>query len=188
MAIHLSRPGHRQRQSADRSDRHADQLRADLFGRHEQLPSAAAGQPNLHHAGMVITRLQLEADNPGTYPGLSAQFSGDGFADMRFDVEGLPQDKFDDRVTATRSSGETLDAQSYAELARPSPSRPSPITLSLPACSQGLCGPARQAHMERDPVPSALPMAAAALMIAAVLGILLGITVKGYWSYLCATG
>jgi len=33
-------------------------------------------------AGMV-TRLQLQADHPGTYPGLSAQFSGDGFADMR---------------------------------------------------------------------------------------------------------
>ena len=70
-------------------------------------------------AGMV-TRLQLQADSPGTYPGLSAQFSGDGFADMRFDVEALPQDKFDEWVAATRSGGETLDAQSYAELVRPS--------------------------------------------------------------------
>ena len=34
-------------------------------------------------AGMV-THLNLQADAPGTYPGLSAQFSGDGFADMQF--------------------------------------------------------------------------------------------------------
>src|SRR5439155_26926629 len=34
-------------------------------------------------AGMV-TRLQLQADLTGTYRGLSAQYSGNGFADMRF--------------------------------------------------------------------------------------------------------
>src|ERR1700724_14477 len=32
----------------------------------------------------MATRLWLQADHPGTYPGLSANFSGDGFADMRF--------------------------------------------------------------------------------------------------------
>jgi cytochrome o ubiquinol oxidase subunit 2 len=70
-------------------------------------------------AGMV-TRLQLQADKPGTYPGLSAQFSGNGFADMRFFVDALPQDGFAEWVTATRGSGPALDAQSYGELARPS--------------------------------------------------------------------
>jgi cytochrome o ubiquinol oxidase subunit II len=70
-------------------------------------------------AGMV-TRLQLQADKPGAYPGLSAQFSGNGFADMRFFVEALPQDKFAEWVEATHSGGPTLDAESYAELVRPS--------------------------------------------------------------------
>ena len=37
-------------------------------------------------AGMV-TRHHLQADHPGTYPGLSANYSGAGFADMRFNVE-----------------------------------------------------------------------------------------------------
>jgi len=70
-------------------------------------------------AGMV-TRLQLRADHPGTYRGLSAQFSGDGFADMRFNVEAVPAESFEQWVAATRSAGPTLDAQAYADLARPS--------------------------------------------------------------------
>ena len=49
MAVHLSRPRHRERQSTDHSRRHADQLRADLLGRDEQLLRAAARQPDLHH-------------------------------------------------------------------------------------------------------------------------------------------
>src|SRR5213082_724250 len=50
-------------------------------------------------AGMV-TRLQLQADHPGTYRGLSAQFSGDGFADMRFNVEAVPAEGFAQWVAA----------------------------------------------------------------------------------------
>ena len=51
MAVHLSRARHRERQSSDHPGRHADQLRADLLGRDEQLLRAAAGQPDLHHGG-----------------------------------------------------------------------------------------------------------------------------------------
>src|SRR5258707_196865 len=40
-------------------------------------------------AGMA-TRLHLQADHPGTYGGLSAKYSGDGFADMRFAVDAVP--------------------------------------------------------------------------------------------------
>jgi len=70
-------------------------------------------------AGMV-TRLHLQADHPGTYRGLSAQFSGDGFADMRFNVEAVPAEGFAQWVAATRSAGPVLDAQAYADLAKPS--------------------------------------------------------------------
>ena len=68
----------------------------------------------------MATRVQLQADHPGTYPGLSAQFSGDGFADMRFSVDAVPADEFAGWVTATRSTGPTLDAGTYADLAKPS--------------------------------------------------------------------
>src|SRR6266480_2101361 len=70
-------------------------------------------------AGMV-TRLQLQADHPGSYRGLSANFSGNGFADMRFGVEAVPAEGFAQWVAATRSAGPVLDAQAYADLARPS--------------------------------------------------------------------
>ena len=51
MAVHLSRPRRRERQSTDHSRWHAGQLRADLLGRDEQLLRAAARQPDLHHGG-----------------------------------------------------------------------------------------------------------------------------------------
>jgi cytochrome o ubiquinol oxidase subunit II len=70
-------------------------------------------------AGMV-TQLHLQADEPGHYTGLSAQFSGDGFSDMRFDVEAVPPERFAAWLAATRASGPTLDAGTYAELAKPS--------------------------------------------------------------------
>jgi cytochrome o ubiquinol oxidase subunit II len=70
-------------------------------------------------AGMT-TRVHLQADNPGTYRGLSAQFSGDGFADMRFTVNAVPAERFAQWVDATRSAGPVLNALSYADLAKPS--------------------------------------------------------------------
>jgi len=65
-------------------------------------------------AGMR-TQLNLQADRPGTYRGLSAQFSGDGFSDMRFDVEAVAQADFDKWVDETRANGPVLD---YAGLSR----------------------------------------------------------------------
>ena len=70
-------------------------------------------------AGMV-THLQLQADHPGTYRGLSAQFSGDGFADMRFNVDAVSPEDFVRWVDATRNAGPALDAQTFADLAKPS--------------------------------------------------------------------
>jgi cytochrome o ubiquinol oxidase subunit II len=68
----------------------------------------------------MVTRLHLQADHPGTYPGLSAMFSGDGFADMRFMVDAVPNDKFERWVSQAREAGPVLDTQSYKDLARPS--------------------------------------------------------------------
>jgi cytochrome o ubiquinol oxidase subunit 2 len=70
-------------------------------------------------AGMV-THLHLQADHPGTYRGLSAQYSGSGFSAMRFTVDAVPSDRFARWVDATRGSGQTLDTRTYPELAKPS--------------------------------------------------------------------
>jgi cytochrome o ubiquinol oxidase subunit 2 len=68
-------------------------------------------------AGMT-TRVQLQADHAGTYRGLSAQYSGEGFADMRFTVDAVATENFAQWVDATRSAGPQLDAQAYADLAK----------------------------------------------------------------------
>ena len=69
-------------------------------------------------AGMV-TQLELQADHPGTYPGLSANYSGEGFADMRFDVHAVSAEEYAQWAKTARSAGPVLDAQAYASLAKP---------------------------------------------------------------------
>jgi cytochrome o ubiquinol oxidase subunit II len=68
----------------------------------------------------MVTRLQLQADHAGTYRGLSAMFSGDGFSDMRFLVDAVESDDFARWVREARKSGPVLDTQSYADLAKSS--------------------------------------------------------------------
>jgi COX Aromatic Rich Motif len=51
---------------------------------------------------------------------MSANFSGDGFADMHFDVAAVPPERFAQWVASTRSAGPALDAQAYADLVKPS--------------------------------------------------------------------
>jgi cytochrome o ubiquinol oxidase subunit II len=70
-------------------------------------------------AGMV-THLNLQATYPGTYRGMSANFSGDGFADMHFNVDATSSENFARWVESTRSAGPTLDKQTYADLVKPS--------------------------------------------------------------------
>ena len=70
-------------------------------------------------AGMT-THLQLQADNAGSYPGFSAQFSGDGFADMVFKTDVVPGPDFSQWVETARVSGPVLDAQAYVDLVKPS--------------------------------------------------------------------
>ncbi len=70
-------------------------------------------------AGMA-THLNLVADHAGAYRGISANFSGDGFADMHFNVNAVPAESFAHWLESTRSSGPALDAQSYADLVKPS--------------------------------------------------------------------
>jgi cytochrome o ubiquinol oxidase subunit II len=70
-------------------------------------------------AGMA-TRLNMRADYTGTYRGMSANFSGEGFADMHFDVDAVPAEKFSEWVDTARSNGPELYWKTYADLAKPS--------------------------------------------------------------------
>jgi cytochrome o ubiquinol oxidase subunit II len=74
-------------------------------------------------AGMT-TQLNLLADKPGIYQGLSAQYSGAGFSEMRFHVIALPPDAFTNWVAATHAKGGTLDPAAYAALVPPSQANP----------------------------------------------------------------
>ena len=66
------------------------------------------------------TNLHLIADRPGQFMGLSAMFSGDGFAGMHFNVDSVTPDQFKAWVEETRSSGgKTLDSEAYKELSKP---------------------------------------------------------------------
>jgi cytochrome o ubiquinol oxidase subunit II len=67
----------------------------------------------------MTTRLNLLAARPGDYPGLSANFSGDGFSDMRFLVHAVPATEFASWIARTREERPTLNADAYSQLARP---------------------------------------------------------------------
>jgi cytochrome o ubiquinol oxidase subunit 2 len=78
-----------------------------------QLGTQIYAMPNM------VTRLNLEADQPGTFEGLSAQFSGDGFSDMRFDLVATEAEAFKAWVDTTKTQGGDLDARTFEELERP---------------------------------------------------------------------
>ncbi len=66
------------------------------------------------------TQLNLRADAPGTFHGLSSHYSGDGFSDMHFDVQALPPAQFAAWIETTKRTGPTLDQAAYATLAKQS--------------------------------------------------------------------
>jgi cytochrome o ubiquinol oxidase subunit 2 len=82
-------------------------------------------------AGMTTT-LYLQADHPGTFPGMSAQFSGEGFSDMVFEVDAVAAPAFDAWLANTRKDAPPLDAAGYATLASPGTSAARAFRLAAP--------------------------------------------------------
>jgi cytochrome o ubiquinol oxidase subunit 2 len=78
----------------------------------------------IYTMGGMTTHLNLLADKPGEYPGFSANFSGDGFAEMRFTAKAVPAGNFEAWVTQVRGGGSALDDAGYAALAKPSKAVP----------------------------------------------------------------
>src|ERR1700720_996836 len=78
----------------------------------------------IYTMGGMTTHLNLLADAPGEYPGFSANFSGDGFSEMRFVVKSVPAADFNAWLEQARGAGSALDAAGYAALAKPSKAVP----------------------------------------------------------------
>ncbi len=74
-------------------------------------------------AGMQ-TQLHLIADHPGSYDGLSANFSGSGFSDMTFKAIATTDAKFQDWVQSVRRAPGRLDQADYPKVAAPSEKAP----------------------------------------------------------------
>jgi cytochrome o ubiquinol oxidase subunit 2 len=68
----------------------------------------------------MVTNLNLQADQSGTFAGRSSHYSGDGFSDMHFEVRALPAEEFVAWANAARASGDVLDEAGYRKLSRQS--------------------------------------------------------------------
>jgi cytochrome o ubiquinol oxidase subunit 2 len=97
----------------------------------------------------MTTHLNLLADRPGDYPGLSSHFSGDGFSDMRFIVHAVDGSRFERWVAAARSDMPALSDAAYAQLAR--------TGSNAPTATYGSVEPMLYEHI----LQTAAPMAAA---------------------------
>ncbi|MDD9328899.1 MAG: COX aromatic rich motif-containing protein, partial [Bartonella sp.] len=58
----------------------------------------------------------LMADKQGVFNGSSANYSGDGFSNMRFKWHSVSLDDFDKWIAKVRANGQTLDRLSYRQL------------------------------------------------------------------------
>ncbi|AOJ75984.1 ubiquinol oxidase subunit II [Burkholderia ubonensis] len=74
-------------------------------------------------AGMQ-TRLHLIADEAGDYAGVSANYSGRGFSDMKFRTLAEPRAQFDAWVQKVKASSDRLDMTVYGTVAQPSEKAP----------------------------------------------------------------
>src|SRR6476660_7390556 len=95
----------------------------------------------------MITRLHLQADHPGTYRGFSAQFSGDGFSDMHFDTDAVSEEKFAQWIETACSAGQQINAETYADQAKPSAAM-APFTYR--SIAPGLFGSILVSEMQSD--------------------------------------
>jgi cytochrome o ubiquinol oxidase subunit 2 len=109
-----------------------------------QLGSQIYAMPNM------VTRLNLLADQPGTFEGLSAQFSGDGFSDMRFDLVATDAASFGAWIQSARAKGNVLDVSALERLIKPAKADG---TSTFAPVSEGLFDGIVSDHMTAPPPP-----------------------------------
>ena len=64
------------------------------------------------------TQLHMDAFNAGVYKGFSANYSGDGFAGMKFDVTAESTDSFNQWVSQVKQASNDLSLARYKKLAK----------------------------------------------------------------------
>ncbi|WP_419890055.1 ubiquinol oxidase subunit II [Paenibacillus xylanexedens] len=69
-------------------------------------------------SGMAMT-LYLQADHEGKYWGSGANFTGEHFGEMRFDVNATSDEDFDNWVAEVKQSSQALTTEGYKALAEP---------------------------------------------------------------------
>ena len=74
-------------------------------------------------AGMQ-TQVNLVAEKAGDYAGMSANFSGPGFSDMKFTARAVSQADFDKWVARAQASTNVMNFDAYNELSKPSERTP----------------------------------------------------------------
>jgi cytochrome o ubiquinol oxidase subunit 2 len=79
---------------------------------------ALAGQ--IYTMPGMETKLHAVLNKTGIYDGFSANYSGDGFSQMRFKYHGVTADEFDNWVKTAKSDQKLLDRAVYLELDKPS--------------------------------------------------------------------
>jgi len=81
-------------------------------------------------AGMVYamagmeTKLHAVINQPGTYRGISSNYSGAGFSGMHFDFKGMSDADFNSWIAGVKSSNSHLDTPTYIALEKPSENEP----------------------------------------------------------------
>jgi cytochrome o ubiquinol oxidase subunit 2 len=104
----------------------------------------------------MTTQLNLQADRPGVYDGLSSHYSGQGFSGMRFKAHVVPPEQFATWAQGARGKGLVLDAKGYTELSKPS-SYVKPITYGAVAprlFDAIVAGTAPEAAVQHNPPTS----------------------------------
>ncbi|MDO4643394.1 MAG: ubiquinol oxidase subunit II [Cardiobacteriaceae bacterium] len=75
-------------------------------------------------------RLNLMATEPGDYAGISSNYSGYGFAEMKFNARAMSETDYQTWLAKVHASGQTLDMPLYHQLAQKS--RANPVTYYSP--------------------------------------------------------
>ncbi|QYK13292.1 ubiquinol oxidase subunit II [Shewanella rhizosphaerae] len=102
-------------------------------------------------AGMT-TKLHLIANEPGTYKGISANYSGAGFTGMKFNAIATPtRGDFNAWVAKVKREGATLGPESYRELAKESSNNPVSYYASV---SDGLFEQIVMQYMHHHQMPA----------------------------------
>lgn len=94
----------------------------------DEVPMSSFWIPNLGGQLYAMTShvntLNLIAETPGDYPGMTAEINGPGFAGMKFTARASSTADFERWVNEIKQSEGTLDAAAYADLLKPTESNP----------------------------------------------------------------